>query len=358
VSGPRRTTPTGAATRGAPAAAGAAARRPGRAGRDGRAVHAGGGGPGGRRAGRARSGTVTSSRRPPARGEHRTAVLEGAAAGRVVGELVEARRRGRQEHGGDRPGRRTVQQLARDRRGPREGGGQRAGLLDEGNARGAEERGQLGAALPDEDCRGGALGGDPAQRRQVDALVAAARDEDDGRLEAPQGRRDGVGLGPLRVVDVADSVELRHELEAVLHAPEARGLAPDGVGCDAEEECRPGCREEVREVVASWESELADRQDPSARSRGRGSASGQGQPLHARRHDPPVRDPEPPWDRAIEAVADRGRRTQAGVPPTTGSSRLSTRAPSGSTSSARRRLTRRYPSREPWRSRWSAVTLV
>ena len=111
--------------------------------------------------------------------------------------------------------------------------------------------------------------------------------------------------------------------------------------------CRPGQRQ------------LADRQDPPAGPRRRDAAAGQGEPLDAGRHDPPVDDPEPARDRALEAVADRRRRAQAGVRrATTGSSRLRTRAPSGSTSSARRRLTRRYASSEPWRSRWSAVTLV
>ena len=113
----------------------------------------------------------------------------------------------------------------------------------------------------------GALGDDRRQLVEVDALVAAAGDEHDRRLEGPERGDDRVGLGALRVVDEADAVDDRDRLEAVLDAGEGRGRAADRVGRDAEQQPDGDRGQRVRDVVGAGDGQLADRHDPAARTR-------------------------------------------------------------------------------------------
>ena len=62
----------------------------------------------------------------------------------------------------------------------------------------------------------GALRDDPAQRLEVDALVAAAGDEHDRRLERADRGDHRIRLGALRIVDEADTVDQGDRLQAML----------------------------------------------------------------------------------------------------------------------------------------------
>ena len=115
----------------------------------------------------------------------------------------------------------------------------------------------VGAALADEDGRRGALGDHPGQRRQVDALVAAAGDQHDRRLERRERGDDRVRLRALRVVDEADAVDDGDRLEAVLDAGERRRGPPDGVRREPEVEPDGDRRQRVRDVVAGSPSRAA-----------------------------------------------------------------------------------------------------
>ena len=135
----------------------------------------------------------------------------------------------------------------------------------------------------------------------------------------------------------------RDRLESVLDAGEGRGRRADGVGRDAEQQPDGDRGQRVDDVVGAGDGQLADRHDPAARVPvAAGPAAGQRQPLHAVGHDPAVDDADPAGHRSVAPV--RGRPGPCPAPAyaaTTGSSALSTSAPSGSTSSASRRLTRR-----------------
>ena len=197
-------------------------------------------------------------------------------------------------------------------------------------------------ALTDEDRPGRSLGDDGRQLVQVDALVAAAGDQDDRAIEGAQGGDDGIRLGALRVVDEPDAVDERDGLEPMLDAGEAGGGLADGVGRDAEQQRHGDRGQRIRDVVVAGDGQLADRHDPPARP-GRGdAATDQRQARDAR--PPRSSRPRPRRRPASAGRAGRGRApsgARSANPATTGSSAFRTSAPSGSTSSARRRLARR-----------------
>ena len=149
------------------------------------------------------------------------------------------------------------------------------------------------AALADQDRGGGALGDDRGERGQVDALVAAAGDQHDRRLEGAQRGDHGVGLGPLRIVDEADAIDERDRLEAVLDAGEGRrgrGGSPSGATPKASATAIA-----ARAFETLWAPGMASsatgmiRPGPVVAA----SAAGQGQTLHVVGDDPAVDDTEP-----------------------------------------------------------------
>ena len=97
-----------------------------------------------------------------------------------------------------------------------------------------EHGAETGPALADQDRGGRPFRGDGRQIAQVDALVPAAGDQDDRRLERPERGDHRVRLRPLRVVDEADAVDDGHGLEPVFDAMEAGGRGPDGRGRQTE----------------------------------------------------------------------------------------------------------------------------
>ena len=133
-------------------------------------------------------------------------------------------------------------------------------------------------------------------------------------------------------------------LESMLDAREGRGGLADGVRRDAEEQPDGDRGQGVRDVVGAGDGELADRHDPAARAGGRDAAAGHGSRWTPAATIQPSTTPRPPgigasrWYRTGVAVP------RAAYPETTGSSASRTSAPSGSTSSASRRLTWRYAS--------------
>ena len=140
-----------------------------------------------------------------------------------------------------------------------EGVGAPHGVLEVGRARSVGARPaarnarlEVRPALADEDGRGRPLGDDRRQGRQVDALVAAAGDQHDRRVERAQRGDDRVGLGALRVVDEADAVDDGDRLEAVLDAartpPPPRRIA---VRLDAEQQPDRDRGQRVGDVVGA-----------------------------------------------------------------------------------------------------------
>ena len=137
-------------------------------------------------------------------------------------------------------------------------------------------------------------------------------------------------------------------MKAAAAARIASGVDPEGE--------RDGDRgQRVGDVVGARDGELGDRHDPAVRRRS---------PRSRRRRARAARRRRPRSSRRRRRARPVRRRDRGGsgrpapVPSsayaaTTGSSSLSTSAPSGSTSSASRRLTRRYASSVPCRSRWS-----
>src|SRR6476660_2469360 len=95
-------------------------------------------------------------------------------------------------------------------------------------ARRAELRLEVRAALADEHGRVRRLADDAGELAEVDALVPPARDEHDRRGERAQRGDDRVRLRPLRVVDEPDVADERDRLEPVLDARERGRFAADG----------------------------------------------------------------------------------------------------------------------------------
>ena len=175
------------------------------------------------------------------------------------------------------------------------------GVREAGGAeRGLERR----TALADQDGGDGPLGDDRGERRQVDALVASAGDQDDRRLEGAQRGGDRVGLRALRIVDEPDAVDHARRFEAMFDAGEGRRGRADPLDVDPEGE-RDGDRgKRVRDVVGARDGELRDRHDPPGRPRipGIGERESGSRPSATIQ---PSTTPSPPRRRAIAAVADR-----------------------------------------------------
>ena len=196
--------------------------------------------------------------------------------------------------------------------------------------------------LADQDRGDRALGRDRGEARQVDALVPAAGDEHDRRLEGAQRGDHRVGLGPLRIVDEAHAVDQRDRFEPVLHAAEGGRRRADRVRCDAEGERHRDRGQRVRHVVRARDGQLGGRHDPLGGRGRRPAATRQRQALDPVGDDPAVDDAEPAGQRHGRAgTGSSAPGRAAAYAATIGSSALSTSAPSGSTSSASRRLTRR-----------------
>ena len=188
------------------------------------------------------------------------------------------------------------------------------GLLEVGRALGAGEAGRPErrlegrAALADEDRGDGPLGDDrrrarsgrrPCRGRRRSARSAASN--------ARSAAIDGVGLGPLRVVDEADAVDHRDGLEAVLDAGERRGR-PRGSrpGATPNSERRPRSRPgRSRRCgapgIASSSIGMIRPPGPVAA----GPAARERQPLDAVGDDPAVDDAEAARQRPLAPVADR-----------------------------------------------------
>ena len=196
--------------------------------------------------------------------------------------------------------------------------------------------------LADQDRGDRALGHDRGEARQVDALVPAAGDEHDRRLEGAQRGDHRVGLGPLRVVDEAHAVDqatgssrCSTPLKAAAAARIASGSTPNASATATAASafdtlCAPGMASSAVGMIRP----SAGSSTPPPPASGQALDAGRRRSSRRRR-------------RARRAAARRagtgssapGRRSAYAA--TIGSSALSTSAPSGSTSSASRRLTRR-----------------
>jgi hypothetical protein len=120
-------------------------------------------------------------------------------------------------------------------------------------------------------------------------------------------------LGALRVVDEADPVDDRHRLEAVLDALEGRGLAPDRLGIDTEQEAGRDGGQGVTGIVAARDRQLLEGHDPAIGTRCRRASAGKRQALEVLRHDPAVDDPDPAGPRRLQPVADAPRGAEVSI---------------------------------------------
>ena len=111
------------------------------------------------------------------------------------------------------------ERVAGERIGAGHGLVHRAGALDALETGRAEPALEIRAALADDDRRGGPLGDDGGELVEVDALVAAAGDEHDRRLEGPERGDDRVRLGALGVVHEPDAIDRRRPARADARRP-------------------------------------------------------------------------------------------------------------------------------------------
>ena len=215
-----------------------------------------------------------------------------------------------------RPGARGSdrERVAGERVGPPNGLVQVGRPLRRGHAGRPEGRLEGRSGLADQDRGDRALGRDRGEARQVDALVPAAGDEHDRRLERAQRGDHRVGLGPLRIVDEAHAVDHGDRFEPVLHAAEGARRRPDRGRVEPEGEPYRDRRQRVRHVVRARDGQLGDRHDP-LRGRGRRSTATthQAEALDPVGDDPAVDDAEPAGQRHVAPVRDGARPAGGGV---------------------------------------------
>ena len=178
------------------------------------------------------------------------------------------------------------------------------------------------------------------RRRQVDALVAAAGDQDDRRVERAERGDDRVRLGPLRVVDEPDAVDDATVSRRCSTPVKPHRRAADRVGRDPEQRARSRpprgrSRRCAGRGSRAQRSAGSGRPDPSR-------AVAAGDRSRRRRRDDPAVDARRrrPASARRAGTRRRGVPGTARTPATTGSSAFRTSAPRGSTSSASRRFDR------------------
>ena len=167
-----------------------------------------------------------------------------------------------------------------------------------------------GPLSPMRTARDRAFGRRPGRARQVDALVAAAGDEHDRRLEGAQRGDHRVGLGPLRVVDEADAVDrarrsrggARRRVNAAAAARIASGSTPNSERRPRsparafETLCAPGIASSAIGMIRPSRRRSPPRRRPPAPGARR-----------RRRRSSRRRRPSPPGDGRVAAVAGSAR---------------------------------------------------
>ena len=183
------------------------------------------------------------------------------------------------------------------------GGIQRCGVFDTGQTGVAEQALECRCALADEHGRDRSVGDHVGECREVHALVPAAGDQHQRRLEGAQRRDHRVRLRALRVVDEANAIDDGDGLEAMLHTGERRRGLADGVRRHAEQEPDSDRGERVRDIVGAWDGQVGDGHDPAVGA-GRGrAAAGDRETVNVGGHDPAVDDAETAGQGLLAPVA-------------------------------------------------------